>query len=410
MDTDDRPEYIERLDTPSRVALLVVGMHRSGTSALARMLSLLGAALPEHVMGVFRGNETGHWEPERLVNLHDEMLAEAGSRWDDWRRFESASLGPERLSHYKNVISRLIAEKYGDAPLFVLKDPRLCRFVPLYEEVLGGMGIAPRFVLPYRNPVAVLDSLAARDGMAAFHAALVWQRHVLDAEAATRGKPRVFLAYEDYLDNWRAVAARVSATLGLDWPRGVDDVGREIDAYLSRDLQYHAATPADLAADQRIGQVVRDAYGALQALTADEGDAAALETLSRVRAEFESGQPFSGDALFEEMAVRQHRNRLNREHLQRLVTKHQGEASKNAAAKSELESQLIAARAERGPTWCRCRPGYRNRAARGTGRRARVGADPAFNGKDRAGAPDRRVARCRGGPGRRNRAARVGTE
>jgi len=342
---------------PSRTALVVVGMHRSGTSALARMLSLLGAALPEHVLGVQPGNKTGHWEPERLVSLHDEMLGEAGNRWDDWRRFEPAALGPERLAHYKSTIARLIEEEYGDAPLFVLKDPRLCHFVPLYEEILGGMGIAPRYVLPHRNPISVFDSLARRDDMSFAYATLMWLRHVLDAEEATRGKGRVFLAYEDCLDDWRAAAARISAALGLDWPRSADDAGQEIDAYLSRDLQHYAATPADLAADRRIGQSVRDAYGALLALSANDGDAAALETLSRVREEFESAQPAAlgldvddwrtiAAKTFEEMAVRQNRDRLDREHLQRLVAKYQGEASQHAAAKSDLEAQLAAARHE----------------------------------------------------------------
>ncbi len=51
------------------------GMHRSGTSALTRVLSLLGAALPQHILGAGPGNETGHWEPLRLVGYHDRMLA-----------------------------------------------------------------------------------------------------------------------------------------------------------------------------------------------------------------------------------------------------------------------------------------------------------------------------------------------
>ena len=342
---------VTRLDPPSRTALLVLGMHRSGTSALARMLSLLGAALPENVIGTeYRGreggNEAGHWEPERLVKLHDEMLAEAGSRWDDWRRFELAALGPDRVSYYKSTIARLIEEEYGDAPLFVLKDPRLCRFVPLYEEILGEMGVAPRFVLTHRNPVSVLDSLAARDDMAASYASLVWLRHVLDAEEATRGKVRAFSAYEEYLDDWRTAAERISAALGLDWPRDIDDAGQEIEENLSRGLQHHAATPEDLAADQRVGQTARDAYAALLVLTADGSDAAALETLSRIRAEFESGQPFFVDATFEEMTRRQNREQLAREHLQRVADKYQGEARTNAAAKSDLETQLVETRAE----------------------------------------------------------------
>lgn len=326
----------------SREALLVLGMHRSGTSALARLLSLLGAALPEHVVGATRGNEAGHWEPERLVKLHDEMLAEASSRWDDWRQFEPDALGPERLSYYKKAIARTIAEEYDDASLFVLKDPRICRFVPLYEEILGEMDIEPRYILTYRNPVSVLDSLAARDGMASSCASLVWLRHVLDAEAAIRDEARVFCAYEEYLDDWRTSAARISSTLDLDWPRSVDDAGQEIDTHLSRGLQHHAAT-TELANDQRIGPLVRDAYEALLALSDNENDAAALETLSQIRAEFEPVQQSFVDATFEEMAVRQRREQRDREHLQRLVAKYQGEANKNTAIQARnavLESKL----------------------------------------------------------------------
>ena len=326
-----------------RTALLVLGMHRSGTSALTRMLSLLGAALPEHVVGAMRGNEAGHWEPERLVNLHDEMLTEAGSRWDDWRRFEPAALGPERLEHYKSEIARLISEEYEVTPLFVLKDPRLCRFVPLYEEVLGGMGVEPRYVLTHRNPASVLDSLAARDDMSAPYASLVWLRHVLDAEEATRDKTRVFLAYEEYMEDWRAAAGKISSALDLGWPRDVDEAAHEIDAHLSRDSQHHAATMDDLAADQRVGPAVRDSYEALRDLAADEGDESAMETLAQVRAEFESGEPTAlgvdlddwraiAARIFEEMAVRRSRDRRQQEQLQ--------EARAQSAVRESARKQL----------------------------------------------------------------------
>src|SRR6266851_10203332 len=85
----------------ARQAILVLGMHRSGTSALTRALSLLGAALPKRVARATASNEAGHWEPERLVHLHDEMLGEAGQRWDDWRAFDPSPLGAGRLVHYK---------------------------------------------------------------------------------------------------------------------------------------------------------------------------------------------------------------------------------------------------------------------------------------------------------------------
>ena len=140
-----------------RTALVVLGMHRSGTSAVTRVLGLLGAALPKQPMLSLKNED--HWEPERLVRLHEAMLEEAGSRWDDWRAFDPASLG-KRLDHYKSRIKTILAEEYADAQLMVIKDPRMCRFVPLYNDVLAELDITPRFVLLQRNPLAVTASLA----------------------------------------------------------------------------------------------------------------------------------------------------------------------------------------------------------------------------------------------------------
>ena len=94
-------------ETPRRTCLLVLGMHRSGTSALARVLSLMGAALPKNLMGPGPGNETGHWEPAQIVQLHDHLLEELGSPWDDWNRIDVAALPPERLARYQSELRQI---------------------------------------------------------------------------------------------------------------------------------------------------------------------------------------------------------------------------------------------------------------------------------------------------------------
>ncbi len=67
-----------------KIGLVVTGMPRSGTSALARVLSLFGADLPKNLMPLVPGNNPeGFWEPLDLVNLHDKMLRAAGTRWHD---------------------------------------------------------------------------------------------------------------------------------------------------------------------------------------------------------------------------------------------------------------------------------------------------------------------------------------
>ena len=76
---------------PQRICLLVLGMHRSGTSAMTRVISLLGADLPKTLLGEGLGNEAGHWEPAPLVTHHDWLLEQLASRWDDWRKLDPAA-------------------------------------------------------------------------------------------------------------------------------------------------------------------------------------------------------------------------------------------------------------------------------------------------------------------------------
>jgi hypothetical protein len=72
---------------PVKVALLVMGVGRSGTSALVRVLNLLGAALPSETLGAGSGNERGHWEPLSILALSEEILSVHGSDWFDPRSF-----------------------------------------------------------------------------------------------------------------------------------------------------------------------------------------------------------------------------------------------------------------------------------------------------------------------------------
>jgi hypothetical protein len=274
-------------------------MHRSGTSAITRVLSLLGAALPKHPM--LSKTEQDHWEPVRLVHLHDAMLEEAGSRWDDWRGFDPNGLG-DRLDHYRGVIRTLLAEEYGDAKLIVIKDPRMCRFAALYAESLSELGIEPRFLLLQRNPLAVMASLRERNGMTPGFAGLLWLRHVLDAVDATRGHRRCFLSYETFLDDWRSAASRAAAALETDWPQA--DAQAEIDGYLSRDLQHHSSTLADLDGDPRVNDWLKDAYRALLRLEQGE-DAEAIAALHRIKAEFDEQAAIFGDASLPEITARE---------------------------------------------------------------------------------------------------------
>ncbi|HEX3993406.1 MAG TPA: hypothetical protein VHX39_19705, partial [Acetobacteraceae bacterium] len=68
------------------IGIVVLGMHRSGTSALTRIINLAGADLPTELLGATSDNPTGHWESEQVHDLHNAFMSDIGGRWDDWRQ------------------------------------------------------------------------------------------------------------------------------------------------------------------------------------------------------------------------------------------------------------------------------------------------------------------------------------
>ena len=103
-------------------ALLVVGMHRSGTSATSRVLNLLGADLPREVLpGNAEDNPTGYWESPDLVKIHDEMLASGGSSWDDVSLFPESWFVSDKESFYQDEVARFLDSNFKDSPLFIVE-------------------------------------------------------------------------------------------------------------------------------------------------------------------------------------------------------------------------------------------------------------------------------------------------
>jgi hypothetical protein len=278
-----------------RTCIVVLGMHRSGTSALSRVLSILGAALPRHLMAAAAGNETGHWEPEKLVEFHDEMLAELDSAWDDWAALEVSRLTVRRREEIKRRIAEIINDEYGNASLMVVKDPRICRFAPLFLEALTDAGIMAECVLAFRHPLEVVRSLARRNGMPRGQASLLWLRHVLDSEAATRGKRRAVLFYSDLLTDWRNELRRV--TLGTEsgkgdvWPNSAEVVAEQIDKFLNPAQRHHVLSDAEIISDPIMSGWFADIHDALHQLRRNPAPASALATFDRVRCEFERAAP-----------------------------------------------------------------------------------------------------------------------
>lgn len=284
------------LDAPRRTCLIILGMHRSGTSALTRVMSLLGAGLPKNVLGATNANASGHWEPERLVALHDQMLGEAGSSWDDFRSFNLDALSPARASQFRTAISQVIAQEFEDESLIVLKDPRICRFASLYASIMDDAGFETKFIHMLRNPLSVGASLAKRDGFPPAFSNLLWLRYVLDAEVATRGGRRIFASYESLMADWRALVAVVNGVLDLNW--SVDQrAATKIDEFLNREQTHHRNDAQALLFDNQACNWLKTAYRLMSKLSGDPNDAGILAEVDALRADFDHAARHMGEPI-----------------------------------------------------------------------------------------------------------------
>lgn len=228
----------------SRAAILVLGMHRSGTSALTWLLGRLGAALPSDAIEASGDNARGYWESAGLVKADDQVLRVGRSSWFDPRPLDLSRLDKSAIESRKNRVREAIERGWGSAPLLAIKDPRQCRFVPLVAEVLAGMGIEARAAIMLRNPAEIARSLESRDGTTPAFAHLLWLRHMIDAERATRGMKRAVVDYDGMLDDWRATMARIAPLAGRDGWQPSDAEAAGIDAFLDPALRHHRAVHA----------------------------------------------------------------------------------------------------------------------------------------------------------------------
>ena len=221
-----------------RVALLVIGVGRSGTSALTRVLNLLGAALPANTLAANSGNERGHWEPSSILALSEEILSVHGSDWHDPRPFPKAWFASSEAAVFVERAKIIIEDDYDGAPLIVIKEPRICRLAPIYLAALDRAGYASRVAIPLRHPSEVAASLKRRDGTDELTSELIWIRHMLEMEAATRHCPRVWTTYEQLLEDWWSVQARIASALNVTWPNLAEAVAPEINAFLAPALRH----------------------------------------------------------------------------------------------------------------------------------------------------------------------------
>lgn len=227
--------------------VLVLGMHRSGTSVSTAMLRAIGLNLSDELIPAADENPIGYFESAVITAVHDDLLATFGNRYYWWT---STTLDPLpeqwwKLPHVAPFKERLFQEvrKQLDASggFWGFKDPRTARLLPLWNELLDEMGVDARYLLVTRDPAEVAASLYARQKMSRAYAELLWLEHNTDAVVHGGARLRAVIDYRNWFEDPAKHLAYLAERLDLPQP-APDQVARAIDEYISDRLRHNRAS------------------------------------------------------------------------------------------------------------------------------------------------------------------------
>ncbi len=275
----------------ARRAILVLGMHRSGTSALARTLNLLGCDLPKTLVAETDSNKAGHWESMPISRLNDELLESAGTNWHDWLPFNPDWVRSPKAAEFRQRAQDALAAEFGGSFLFVLKDPRICRMTRFWLETLEDFGARPAIFFIVRNPLEVAESLKKRDGFDTALGHLLWLRNVLDSEFESRGRARFIMSYDGLLSHWGRLLKNAQETLGVTWPRKPSLINPEIDNFLSAGLHHHHRTLDAVVHGEMVSEWLRGSYEIVDRWSREGENENDYAQLDRIRRQFDETAP-----------------------------------------------------------------------------------------------------------------------
>jgi hypothetical protein len=226
LDAAQAPALVERLRQQLGLAerlrqgglpehlLLVLGMHRSGTSALAGLLCSHGYDAPRDPMPPDPNNPRGYWESMGLYALNDDLLRLLGSDWSDPAPLPPGWGVTPAATQWRSRLLDQLAVGFSGARCAVVKDPRFCVLIEGLLPWLESGLLETTLLLPVRHPLEVAHSLLVRDGLPLREGLRLWLAHVFAAERLSRGHTRCILPFEQVLEQPMQVVALVNRLVG----------------------------------------------------------------------------------------------------------------------------------------------------------------------------------------------------
>lgn len=250
--------------------VIVLGMHRSGTSVITKALETLGVHLGDNLMPpAENNNEKGFFEDLTIVSINDELMRQYGFDWQcladtddiDWEALYQGAQGERAIAYLREMLDQY--------PLLGLKDPRMPRLLPFWKAIFKRLRLEPIFLISSRDPLSVAFSLSKRDALCLEKSQQLWLDHYLPCFHETQGYTRIVVGYDSLIDEPKVQLQRIAHSCGFDTPES-SAVDSYIGTFLDQSLRHSRVTSQKLQHDQQVDGLALETFELLERLARDE--------------------------------------------------------------------------------------------------------------------------------------------
>ncbi len=222
--------------------IVVLGMHRSGTSVLARAIQSLGADLGVNLMPPVEGNNPrGFFEDLEIQAVSDKVLRRLGRRWNSVGPYPKEPQLSEDIADLSDAAVRIVEGKLASDRVFCFKNPRTAVLLPFWSQVFDRLGLTPRYVVSVRNPADVVESLRSRDGMSDSEGLFMWLTHYMNICRGTSPDTRMFVSFDSMIEGPGEVLDRLAAFVGRSkLALREKERNQFLQEFLDKDLRHHS--------------------------------------------------------------------------------------------------------------------------------------------------------------------------
>ena len=219
--------------------LIILGTPRSGNSVLAGCLKLLGADPGKNIIFPDKQNGDGRFENNDLILAHNILLRDLACKEDMIGGLPKGWQSSRAADNAKLKIRSILENNFSSDSMLLVKDPRICRFLPLWLSLLEEMEIKPGLILNLRHPLENARSFAANNNFNIRQAFLLWFSHYREAFSASYGISNTVITFDQLLADPVFTLKNISDNLDIEYPDSLESRYMDILNFVRPEMKHH---------------------------------------------------------------------------------------------------------------------------------------------------------------------------